>query len=178
MATTPLIRRARLISRISLPGVLGLFCIFLQGLNWNVAGLAMFPPDILAIILFFWGIHGPRMVPVWMGFALGLVLDLLNGWPLGLSAIGYLIIIGFVATQRKTLMRDPFLFIWGSFGFIYAWVLIIKTGIFSMADGTWLFTSQIFFQWLMNVLLYPALHYVMYSIHNWLFRLRRFEHAG
>ena len=55
-------------------------------LPWrNVNGV----PDLLMLVLAFWGVHQPRRVSVGTGFALGLVMDVANGALLGQHAFAY-----------------------------------------------------------------------------------------
>lgn len=46
-------------------------------------------PDVLAIVLAFWGVHQPRRVGVLWAFAFGLLIDVHDGAVLGQHALAY-----------------------------------------------------------------------------------------
>lgn len=46
-------------------------------------------PDVLAIVLVFWGVHQPRRVGVIWAFAFGLLIDVHDGAVLGQHALAY-----------------------------------------------------------------------------------------
>ena len=55
-------------------------------LPWrNVSGM----PDLVALVLAFWGVHQPRRISVGIAFAFGIVMDVANGALLGQHAFAY-----------------------------------------------------------------------------------------
>ncbi len=46
-------------------------------------------PDLLAVVLVFWGVHQPRRVGVLWAFAFGLLIDVHDGAVLGQHALAY-----------------------------------------------------------------------------------------
>ncbi|MFN3862080.1 MAG: rod shape-determining protein MreD [Roseateles sp.] len=46
-------------------------------------------PDVLAVVLVFWGVHQPRRVGVLWAFAFGLLIDVHDGAVLGQHALAY-----------------------------------------------------------------------------------------
>jgi rod shape-determining protein MreD len=52
-------------------------------------GRAAAMPDLLAIVLVFWGVHQPRRIGVLWAFAFGLLIDVHEGAVLGQHALAY-----------------------------------------------------------------------------------------
>lgn len=61
-------------------------------------------PDLLALVLVFWGVHQPRRVGIAVAFAFGLVIDVHQGAVLGQHALAYsLLSFGAVTIHRRML---------------------------------------------------------------------------
>lgn len=66
-------------------------------LHMLFSGSAAWRPDVLAVILVFWGINQPGRVGVGVAFFLGLLMDVHQGSLLGQHALAYAL-LGFFAT--------------------------------------------------------------------------------
>jgi len=61
-------------------------------------------PDVLAVVLVFWGVHQPRRIGVVWAFILGLLVDVHHGALLGQHALAYSILgYGAASLQRRVL---------------------------------------------------------------------------
>lgn len=61
-------------------------------------------PDLLALVLVFWAVHQPRRVGIFVGFLLGLAMDVHQGALLGQHALAYtLLTFGAIAIHRRLL---------------------------------------------------------------------------
>ena len=59
-------------------------------------------PDLLALVLVFWGVHQPRIVGMGAAFLFGLVLDVHQSALLGQNALAYTVLVyGAVSLQRR-----------------------------------------------------------------------------
>ena len=59
-------------------------------------------PDVLAVMLVFWGVHQPRRVGIVWAFAFGLAIDVHHGALLGQHALAYgLLSYGAIALHRR-----------------------------------------------------------------------------
>jgi len=77
---------------ISLLGALMLNMLMNMGL-W---GRAAWMPDLLAVVLVFWGVHQPLRIGVGVAFVFGLAMDVHQGALLGQHALAYTV-LGFLA---------------------------------------------------------------------------------
>ena len=73
-------------------------------LPWrNVSGM----PDLLALVLAFWGVHQPRRVSVGIAFAFGIVMDVANGSLLGQHAFAYAVLAFAANALSRRLLWFP-----------------------------------------------------------------------
>lgn len=78
----------------------------LVALMLNLLPLGRLPwlPDVLAVVLVFWGVHQPRRMGMAPAFVLGLLMDVHQGALLGQHALAYsLLSFGAIAIHRRLL---------------------------------------------------------------------------
>lgn len=93
-----------------------MLCLFLLDIVAAPHPLTMlFSAPFTLIALYYWAIYRPSLVPSWLAFIVGLSLDVLGGFPLGLNALLYLVLRMFLVGQRCFLMGQGFLVIWIGF---------------------------------------------------------------
>ena len=65
-------------------------------------GRAPWMPDLLSLVLVFWGVHQPRRVGVVLAFVFGLMVDVHHGALLGQHALAYSVLsFGAIALHRR-----------------------------------------------------------------------------
>jgi len=81
--------------KVSFMALTTLLALLFNLLPWrDVTGL----PDMLALVIAFWGIHQPRKMGIGAAWALGLMMDAANGALLGQHAFAYSV-LAFAAVQ-------------------------------------------------------------------------------
>jgi rod shape-determining protein MreD len=68
---------------------------------------AIWLPDVLAVCIFFWGIHQPRRVSIAIAFCLGLWTDVQQSSLMGQHALTYVILSYFAFTMHRRLLWFP-----------------------------------------------------------------------
>ena len=76
---------------------------------------ALFLPNFVLPVLFYWAVHTPRAVPLILVFALGLSTDALHDTPLGLHALAYMVLVLGAKAQSQHLAGLGLLFNWAFF---------------------------------------------------------------
>ena len=61
-------------------------------MNMGLWGRAAWMPDLLAVVLVFWGVHQPLRIGVGVGFIFGLAMDVHQGALLGQHALAYTVL--------------------------------------------------------------------------------------
>jgi rod shape-determining protein MreD len=73
-------------------------------INMAVAGRAAWQPDLLALVLVFWGVHQPLRVGLGIAFAFGLAIDVHQGALLGQHAWAYTLLSYLAITIHRRLL--------------------------------------------------------------------------
>ena len=68
---------------------------------------ALWIPDVLAVCIFFWGIHQPRRVGMAIAFVLGLWMDVQHSSLLGQHALSYVVLNYFAFSLHRRLLWFP-----------------------------------------------------------------------
>jgi rod shape-determining protein MreD len=100
-------RREALLLPVSSWFIVGSFIVMI--LMNMMLGLtqALWLPDLLAVCIFFWGIHQPRRVSIGIAFCLGLWTDVHQSSLMGQHALSYVMLSYFAFTMHRRLLWFP-----------------------------------------------------------------------
>ncbi len=87
-----------------------LFILSIVSVSHPFAGLIKAPFFLMTI--YYWGIYRPTLIPAWLVFIAGCIMDFLSGFPIGLNAFIFLVVQWSVIDQRRFLMGQSFLVVW------------------------------------------------------------------
>jgi rod shape-determining protein MreD len=133
----------------------------------QLPGLAAVTPSFALMAVAHWTIYRPDLLPQTAVFALGLLLDLLNGTPyLGTSALTLLLARTAVLVARRHLVNRDFTVIWLGFlalaagNFAFAWAFI------SLLNGHIIGARPFLFEAALTVACYPVASYLLARLHR------------
>ena len=112
--------------------LLFLFLLNLTALPIPYAGLIK--PHLVLMAVYYWSIFRPTLVPTWLCFVVGLLLDILSGMPTGLQAFILVLAQSLVRDQRKFLMAQPYISLWAIFGAVAAMAAGVQWLLFGLAN--------------------------------------------
>ncbi|HZP98533.1 MAG TPA: hypothetical protein VFB13_03275 [Reyranella sp.] len=146
--------------RIMLPGVVLLFFVLLTLAPLRAPYLSDTLPLLPAMVVYQFSLATPERLPGPLLLAMGVLLDLLLGGPgapVGVSALGFVLIRASVMNNRRYLVGVPFLFQWIGFA-ILAWAFVIMVWIFT-ALWTWtaIDPAPAMMQYAVVIVVYPLL---------------------
>lgn len=146
-------------ARLALPFVTVLLCTFLSVVAWPIPYVGTVAPPLGLIALYYWAIHRPDLFRPSMAFAVGLLNDVINSLPLGLSALLFVAAHQLVLQQRRFFTGHSFFMMW--FGFMLMIVIVLS--------AEWLGLS-VFQQYrpLFPVLMQMLLAIVLFPLPCWL----------
>lgn len=102
--------------------------ILLVMAHWGVPYLAEVKPQLPLIVVFYWILYRPTLMPPMVILLAGLVLDALSpGLPIGTHAVSYLLITGILKPRRRGLVGQPFAVVWVGFAVAALIDLVLKT---------------------------------------------------
>ncbi len=160
MRADGLIARLDHIGRLALPGLILLFFVILTLAPLRVPYLSDTLPLLPALVVFQFSLAMPERLPGPLLLAMGVLLDLLLGGPgapVGVSALGFVLIRAAVVANRRYLVGVPFLFQWIGFCLL-AWLFMVLVWGFT-ALWTWTALDPVpaMMQYAVVIVIYPLL---------------------
>jgi rod shape-determining protein MreD len=148
------------------PYVALLLCVLADIVSFDIPTYQNIRPSFSLMGLFYWSIFRPSVVPVWLAFLIGIVLDVMSGYPAGMNALFFSIILLVLGDQRRIFLRQSFLTVYLGF----ALVLVLFYGgqwlIFSGIAGTFLPFSPALGAMALSLLFFPVVSLVMNMCHK------------
>ncbi|MSP75547.1 MAG: hypothetical protein EXR12_05370 [Rhodospirillaceae bacterium] len=146
--------------RWALPGAVLLFFVLLTLAPLRAPYLSGALPLLPALVVFQFSLATPERLPGPLLLAMGILLDLLLGGPgapVGISALGFVLIRAAVVNNRRYLVGVPFLFQW--FGFCILALGFVVLMWFFTALWTWTAIDPVpaLMQYAVVIVLYPLL---------------------
>lgn len=140
----------------------------------NVASLSLphagdLKPFFLLMVVYYWSIYRPTVMPMAYTFCLGILIDLLSDMPVGVSALTLMIVQMIVLKSRLFLMGQPFVMVWLGFAltsFAYAfftWFVLTILNFSMFPKETFL---QVLVAGLLTALIFPLITLVLQAVHR------------
>ncbi len=114
--------------------------------------------------LYYWTIYRPDLLPPAAVFLCGVVLDLLSGAPLGVSALVFLLTRAVVLPQRRFFVDRLFPFVWGGFTLLAGAAIAFLWLLGSFFEGAMLDMRAATLQWVLTVAAFPAVAYLLMRV--------------
>ncbi len=146
--------------RAALPGAVLLLSVLLTLAPLRAPYLSDALPLLPALVVFQFSLAMPERLPGPLLLALGVLLDLLLGGPgapIGVSALGFVLIRAAVVANRRYLVGVPFLFQW--FGFcLLAFGFVVLVWLFTSL-WTWMAIDPLpaLVQYVVVIVIYPLI---------------------
>lgn len=87
---------------------------------------------IFLMVIYYWSVYRPTLLPVWLVFGAGVLYDLLAGLPVGMTAFSYVFLQWLVTDQRVFLMGQPYIMLWSGFALIALIAGAIQWSVYSL----------------------------------------------
>jgi len=120
------------------------------------------------MLLYYWSIYRPTLIPPLLVFAMGVCLDLLSGWPLGLNAFIFLVLRQSVTSQRVFLTGQPFIVVWLGFMVAVSSSLFLQWALFGLIRLQWVSFDPVIISIFIGIVLFPAIALVLHILHRML----------
>ena len=128
--------------------------------NMIPIGRAVWMPDLLALVIVFWGVHQPARVGVGAAFVFGLCMDVHQASMLGQHALAYTTLGFFAITIHRRLLWYPVasqaLQVLPLFAGMHAVSLLVRLLAGGMFPGWTLFAAPVF-----EALLWPVANWLL-----------------
>lgn len=111
--------------RAMLPSVTAFVCTLLGTVVWPLPYLGSVVPPLALMAIYYWAMHRPDLFRPSMAFVIGLLNDVINQMPLGLSALLFVGVHQLVFQQRRYFVGHSFFMMW--FGFFLTVFVVTLT---------------------------------------------------
>lgn len=148
------------------PFVFTFLMVLASALPWHLPNFAPVTPAFTTIAIYYWSIYRPDKLPYAATFILAMLLDLLTGTPLGLSALVYLLLQVILNTQRTFFHSKPFLVVWWGFSLVMPGVSLVSWIIASLYFNALVPPMPFIIQAGLTISLYPLFAVVLSALHR------------
>ena len=101
--------------RLAVPSVVAVLMTLLSVIVWPLPYLGSVMPPLAFIALYYWTTHRPDLFPTSIAFLIGILNDIINDWPLGVSALLFTLAHHLILKQRRFFTGHSFLMLWAGF---------------------------------------------------------------
>jgi rod shape-determining protein MreD len=130
----------------------------------HVPDYAAVAPLLALAGVYYWTVYRPDFTPPLAIFACGIVVDLLDGGPLGVAPLLLLLARTIVLPQRRFFVNRLFPFVWMGFTVLAAGSILFLWLLGSGIEGTWLDVRAATLQWVLTVATFPAVAYLLMRV--------------
>lgn len=155
----------------TIPCVSVLCLTIFMSLNFQVSYTGYYMPHLVLLAIYYWSLFYPSLMPDWLIFLLGLLFDIIFGLPFGASALQFLLLAWITKSQRDTIMKQPFLAMWGVSCLILIVAALMQWMVNSLYYKQLYQISDVLIQFAPTAAIYPVFHKIM----NLLFKLCEFK---
>src|ERR1700754_2224845 len=146
--------------RLVLPGAVLLFFVLLTLAPLRAPYLSDALPLLPALVVFQFSLATPERLPGPLLLAMGVLLDLLLGGPgapVGVSALGFVLIRAAVVANRRYLVGVPFIFQWLGFCLLCFGYVALVWAFTALWTWTAIDPTQAMMQYAIVIAIYPLL---------------------
>jgi len=136
----------------------------------QLPGFAVVTPAFALMAVYHWSIYRPDLLPYAAVFAAGLLLDLLNGAPLGISSLTLLLLRAAVLSQRRLFAGRSFGVVWAGFVVATALATALEWLVVSALYRLVLDLRPFLFQGVLTISTYPVASYLFVRLQRNLMR--------
>ena len=123
-------------------------------------------PAFILMAVYYWSIYRPTLMPPWMCFFTGLLIDFLTGRTLGVNVIVLTLVQWIVRDQRKFLMGQPYVTIWFVFALVVALSLSLQWALYGLVDLQWSPIMPVILSMVATFLLFPVVTLFLILVHR------------
>ena len=109
--------------RLVLPVMTAIAAALLGSIVWPLPHLGSVAPPLALMTVYYWSLHRPDLFRPSMAFAIGLLNDVINFLPLGLSGLLFVAAHQIVFRQRRFFIGHSFFMMW--FGFVLTVIVVL-----------------------------------------------------
>lgn len=149
---------------LSLSVLLVLFALSLA--PFEIAHLGEVRPAFMLMAVYYGTILRPGLLPAPFVFVIGLILDMLSGYPLGMNALVFVVVQWLTRVQRRFLLGQSFLLIWAGFAVIALGAGAAQWCLFALFNLSFFSIKPTLVSAVISIFLFPALVFPLAAVHK------------
>lgn len=162
------LQRALTLLRIVFVHFYMLILLALNAASLPVFDIGTVTPYFLLMGIYFWGVNRPGMIPSYLVFIFGILLDIVTGQPIGLNALSFLLIYFILYGQRRFLKGQAWPVLWFGFGIAAILVSAIHMLVFILTSWVWPGVTSAVLAVLISFLAYPLVIAPMIALNKFM----------
>ena len=123
-------------------------------------------PALLLMIVYYWSIYRPTLLPPALCFCAGLAVDILSGAPLGLNALVLVAVQWLIASQRRFLMGQNYLMLWAVFALVGGLAALTQWALYGLINLHWTSLTLPAASVGLSLLCFPLMTIVLIGLHK------------
>ena len=148
-----------------LPKILAIMLIILSFIPMGMPGISYFVPMIDIMIIFYWSIYHPKLLPQWFVLIMGILSDILFGQPIGMTSLSNLIFREITVSRRRFLIKEPFMTVWLNFALFSFGIACMRWMIASFIFHRFFSIDAAAVQWVLTASLYAWMHWLLGKVY-------------
>lgn len=154
--------------RLSVAHITTLSFLFLSLISFSFPITDTVRPYFILIIIYYWSINRPTLIPPVLIFLIGIFYDLILGLPIGFHAIVFVAINWIVKNQRLFFMGQPYVIVWLGFVFTTLATLVFEYLFFSILSTQWLDITPLLNSFIITSICFPFMTLILILVHRML----------
>ena len=123
---------------------------------------------LVIMMIYYWSIYRPTLLPPLLIFVSGICFDLLCGWPLGVNTFVFLLVRQIISDQRIFLTSQPFIVVWIGFMVVCVAALFMQWAFFGLIHGQMANTTTILTLGVVSIAAFPVMAILLHFTHKFL----------
>ena len=146
----------------------GVFALlaFISVMSFSIPLTESVRPYFIIMIVYFWAIHRPMLIPPLVIFMVGIVYDLLMGFPLALHSVLFIVAYWLIKNQRLFFLGQSYLAIWIGFIITCSSLVSLEYFFFSALAQSFLNIKPLIGSLLLSVCIFPLLSFAFTKING------------
>jgi rod shape-determining protein MreD len=141
--------------RAALPFATALLCAVLSAVRWPLPYFGSVAPPLAFIAVYYWSRHRADLFGPGSAFVIGLLNDVIQGLPMGLSAFVFVLAQQFIYRQRRFFAGHAFTTLWTGFTVTALAVILLQWFLFSLYRWQAMPFGPVVMQFVLSVAIFP-----------------------
>lgn len=142
------------------------FLFLLNLTSFSVAHTAEIKPFFVLMVVYYWSVCRPTLVPPAAVFLIGIVMDVLSGLPVGLTAAILVASQWLVRGQRRYLLGQSYAVLWTGFAITCAAAAFAQWGLFGLTRLAWPSPVPVAVSCGIGILLFAPVSFLLHQVHR------------